>query len=76
MNGVNRFIITPKPGNKVKVYLKEGVSYGIVRRITQKQDLKEKNKQVEVVVLEMTDKKFELRECDFFLEQKRVLFEI
>jgi hypothetical protein len=65
-----RFVKTPEPGNKVKVYHGgDAVSYGIVKYV-----IESKSREREIVVLKEVEEQFDLMECDFCLPVSSIMF--
>lgn len=70
VDDVERFIKTPKEGDTVKVYMTSGVApkYGVVKRIYII------NKR-EIAILSKLNKTLDLYECDFCLDERKIIFE-
>jgi len=68
-----KFIITPEPGDKIKVYLdkKEKVMFGTVLRIESGIDIDTGLKR-EVAIIKKSDVVFSTNEVDFFLTKSKV----
>ena len=72
--GIHRFIKAPKKGNVIKVFDSRDrfVYFGIAQKIKVKTNEQNGVKR-EVVVVEKTDKTYQLSEVDFFLPESKVI---
>ncbi len=67
---IEKFIKTPEIGNKVKVYYTGNRQrYGFVKKVIVSEQRKR-----EILILEESERDFELQECDFCLEKGLVVF--
>ena len=69
---ITRFVRTPFPGAKVKVYVGETSVFGIVKEVIVAK--LEENLLREIAVLRKSNRIFKLTECDYFLSDTSVMF--
>jgi len=70
IDDIERFIKTPIEGDKVKVYMPNSAQpkYGIVKRI----DIINNS---EIAILDKLKTALQLHECDFCLDERKIIFE-